>query len=60
VFFILSFLSYKIVEQEGRISPVQGEGWHQWEGEVMRKGGRRVNTVQKPCTHVSKYKNDTC
>jgi hypothetical protein len=29
-----------------------GEGWHQWEGEVMGKGGRRVNKVQKICTCV--------
>jgi hypothetical protein len=26
-------------------------GWHQWKGEVARKGSRRVNTVQK-CVHM--------
>jgi SH3-like domain-containing protein len=28
--------------------------------EEVGKGGRRVNTVQKMCTHVSKCNNDTC
>jgi hypothetical protein len=28
-------------------------------GEVLGKGGRRANTVQKMCTHVNKCKNDT-
>jgi hypothetical protein len=28
--------------------------------EVAEKGGRRVNMVQKLCTHVCKCKNDTC
>jgi hypothetical protein len=49
MFFILSFLffSYKIGEQEGETSPAQwGEGWHLWDGEVFRKGGKKVNMVQ--------------
>jgi hypothetical protein len=29
-------------------------------GEVVEKGGRRMNTVQIMCTYVCKYKNDTC
>jgi hypothetical protein len=29
-------------------------------GEVVGKGGRRMNTVQIMCTHVYKCKNDTC
>jgi hypothetical protein len=29
-------------------------------GEEMRKGCRRVNIVQILCTHVCKWKNDTC
>jgi hypothetical protein len=28
--------------------------------EVMGKGDRRMNMVPKMCTHVIKYKNDTC
>jgi hypothetical protein len=28
--------------------------------EVAGKGSRRVNMVQKMCTHVCKCKNDTC
>jgi hypothetical protein len=28
--------------------------------EVLEKGCRRVNTVHKLCTHVCKWKNDTC
>jgi hypothetical protein len=32
-----------------------GAGWHQWEGEVAEKVGRR-NTVQIMCTHVCKCK----
>jgi mannose/cellobiose epimerase-like protein (N-acyl-D-glucosamine 2-epimerase family) len=27
---------------------------------MFGKGGRRVNMLQKICTHVSKRKNDTC
>jgi hypothetical protein len=29
-------------------------------GDVAGKGGRRMNTVQKMCTHVCKCKNDNC
>jgi hypothetical protein len=43
--FILFFL-LKIGEQKGGISLSQLEGWHQWEREVLRKGGRRVNMDQ--------------
>jgi hypothetical protein len=28
--------------------------------EVLGKGSRMVNVVQKMCTHVYKCKNDTC
>jgi hypothetical protein len=34
----------------------RGEGWHQWEGKEMGKGGRGVNMVQILCTFVCKYK----
>jgi hypothetical protein len=36
------------------------ERWYQWEGEKVGKGVRRVKTAQKMCTHVCKFKNDTC
>jgi hypothetical protein len=29
-------------------------------GEVVGKGGRRVNTVQKTCAHACNCNNDTC
>jgi proteasome lid subunit RPN8/RPN11 len=29
-------------------------------GEMAGKGGGRLNTVQKMCTHACKCKNDTC
>jgi hypothetical protein len=60
-FFYLLFFFYKIGEQEGQKSSVGGgeEALHHWEGEVMGKGGRRMNRVQIMCTHVSKCENDT-
>jgi hypothetical protein len=50
-FYLFSFFFYKITEQKGGRSPVWGEGWHQWKGEVIGKGYRRVNMVQK-CVHM--------
>jgi hypothetical protein len=42
LFYLLSFLSYKIGKQEGRTSLAQGGGWHLWEGgdvgEKRKKG----------------------
>jgi hypothetical protein len=36
--YLFSFFSYKIREQEGRTSPVSGEGWQKWkEGGVGKK-----------------------
>jgi hypothetical protein len=32
-------------EQEGKKNVLSGS-WHQWEGEDIRKGCRRVNTVE--------------
>jgi hypothetical protein len=37
-----------------------GGGWYQWEQEKVGKGYRRVNMVQILCTHVCKWKNQTC
>jgi hypothetical protein len=34
--------------------------WYQWEGEDVEGGHRRVSVVQIRCTHVCKWKNDTC
>jgi hypothetical protein len=55
-----SFFFYKIRE-EALVLPMGGGGvWYQWEGELMGKGHGRVNTVQVLCTHVCKWKNDSC
>jgi hypothetical protein len=51
------FFFYKIGEQEDRIVPGEGVSGR---GEVVGKGGKRVNTMQKMYTHLCKYKNDTC
>jgi hypothetical protein len=40
-FYLFSFFFYKIREQESRTGPVQGGGWHQWEGE---HGAKNVYT----------------
>jgi hypothetical protein len=60
-FIFFSFFFYKIREQEGqnRSCPVRRID-NNGRGEVMGKGGRRVNTVQKMCAHVRKCKNETC
>jgi hypothetical protein len=51
-----SFFFYKIREQEGR----KGTAGNGGSVPVAGKGYRRVNAVQILCTHVCKYKNDTC
>jgi hypothetical protein len=35
-------------------------GWYQWEGEYVGNGYKRVKMVQILCTHVCKWKNETC
>jgi hypothetical protein len=58
-FFFLCFF-YKIREQEGETDPAgRGDGTS-GRREVAEKGGRRMNMVQKMCTHVCKCKNGTC
>jgi hypothetical protein len=51
---------FKNREQEGKTGPVWGQ--HQWKGEDIRKVCRRVkvNMVEMLCTHVCKWKNETC
>jgi hypothetical protein len=53
------FFFYKIGEQVTRTAPVLRVGTSGLE-ENVGKGYRRVNMVQKMCTHVCKWKNDTC
>jgi hypothetical protein len=50
-------LFYKIGEQKGGIG-LAHEG-NSGKGEVAGKGDRRVNIVQKMCTHICKCKNNT-
>jgi hypothetical protein len=38
----------------------KGEGWHQWDGGGGEERVRKVNTVQKMCTHANKSKNGNC
>jgi hypothetical protein len=60
LFLFLSFLCYKIGEQEGRIGLAQGRGLSPLGGGSGQERGRRMNTVEKMCTHAYKNKNDTC
>jgi hypothetical protein len=53
------FFFYKNGEQESRIGSVWVVG-SSWTGEDMGRGCRRVNTVQILCTHVYKWRNETC
>jgi hypothetical protein len=58
---VIFFSFYKIGEQEGGTGPM-GKGRVDTSGreKMAGKGGRRVNMMQKMCTHVGKCKNDTC
>jgi hypothetical protein len=55
--FLFTFFFYIFREQEGR-TDVGGVGTSG--GGVAGKWGRRVNMMQKMCTHVCKCKNNTC
>jgi hypothetical protein len=62
VFFLISFFLLQNGKRRG-----QNRSWPVYVGfgtsrrrEVAGKGCRRVNMVQKLCTHVCKCKNDTC
>jgi hypothetical protein len=50
--FFLSFFLPKI--EDRKVKQVLSGGWHQWEGEDIRKGCRRVNMVEY---YVLRYKN---
>jgi hypothetical protein len=41
---------FKNSEQE--VKQVLSRGWHQWEGEDIGKGCRRMNMVEILCIHV--------
>jgi hypothetical protein len=43
-----------------KIKQVLSGCWYQWEGENIRKGCRRMNLVEILCSHVWKWKNETC
>jgi hypothetical protein len=61
MFLFLSFLFCKIGEQECGTGPVQvGRVGTSGRGQVVGKGGRRANSVQKMCTRACKCKNDAC
>jgi hypothetical protein len=60
-FYLFSFSTYNIGEQEGGTSPAQEGGLAPvGGGRCWVKGGRRVNTMQKMCTHVCNCNNSTC
>jgi hypothetical protein len=44
----------------GRQEQVQFGGWNQWEDDDVGKEFGRVNMAKILCTHVCKWKNDTC
>jgi hypothetical protein len=58
-FFLFSSIKLENRGVEQVLTGAGGRGWYQWEGEVVGKWGRRVNTVQKKCVNVCKFKNDT-
>jgi hypothetical protein len=53
------FFFYKNGEQESRTSTARGVDTS-GRGQEVGKGHGRVNVVQIVCTHVCKWKNDTC
>jgi hypothetical protein len=54
---IIFFL--KNEEREGKTGPVWGVGTN-GRGKNMRKRYKKVNMVEIFCTHVCKWKNETC
>jgi hypothetical protein len=62
--FLFYFLSFFLLQnwrtgRQNKYCP-EGRAVTSGRGKVLGKGGRRVNIVQKMCTHVRKCKNDTC
>jgi hypothetical protein len=52
------FLKQK--QRTGRQNRSYLEDMYQWAGEDVRKGCGRGNMVKILCTHVYKWKNETC
>jgi hypothetical protein len=55
----MSFFLSKNGEQEGKIGPVRVVGIN-GRGEDIREGYMRVNMLHIVCTHICKWKNETC
>jgi hypothetical protein len=52
-----SFCFFSFTKSENkRAEQVLCGGWYQGDGEEVRKGCKRVNMVQIPCTHICKWK----
>jgi hypothetical protein len=56
------FFFFKNWEQEDIIGLIESPigSWYQWEGGIYKEGCRSVNVVGILCTHVWKWKNETC
>jgi hypothetical protein len=62
VFLFIFYLFSSTKSQNKRAEEVQGgngDGTVDG-GEVVGKGGRKMNILQIMCIHICKYKNDTC
>jgi hypothetical protein len=57
--FFSLFSLFSFTKLEGRTGPVWGVGTGV-RGEDVGKEYRRVNMMQTLCTHVCKWKNETC
>jgi hypothetical protein len=56
----MSFFSFTKSENKRAEQILRGGVGTSGRGEIMGKGHGRVNIVQILCTHVCKWKNDTC
>jgi hypothetical protein len=56
----MSFFFHQNGEQEGKTGPVLAGLVSMGRGKDIRKGCRRVNMTEISCTHVCKWKNETC
>jgi hypothetical protein len=60
VFLFIFYLFPSTKSENRRVKQVHWGGSTSGRGEVGRRGDRRVNMVQKMCTHTCKCKNNTC